>query len=173
MSFEFRVFEFRVPLKSVLAAVALFALPVLAGCRATPPGKAETSVAYWTKHHITIGGKKDLNPYKATEDNIAEGKDSFTSYCMVCHGLDGQNTGVPFAATVSPPVPSLASPQVQAYTDGQLKWIIKNGIWPSGMPPSNGDFSEREMWEMVLYIRHLPPAGSLGSPAVYGGGTGK
>jgi len=26
---------------------------------------------------------------------------------------------------------------------------------------------------MVLYIRHLPPAGSLGSPAVYNGGTGK
>jgi mono/diheme cytochrome c family protein len=173
MSLEFGVFEFRFPLKSVAAAVVLCVLPLLAGCRATPPSKAETSVAYWTKHHITIHGKKDVNPYKATEDNVAEGKDAFTSYCMVCHGLDGQNTGVPFAATISPPVPSLASPQVQAYSDGQLKWIIKNGIWPSGMPPSNGDFSEREMWEMVLYIRHLPPAGSLGSPAVYSGGAGK
>ena len=60
---------------------------------------------------------------------------------MVCHGLDGQNTGVPFATTVSPPVPSLASAEVQAYTDGQLKWIIENGIYPSGMPPSKGDFS--------------------------------
>jgi len=90
---------------------------------------------------------------------------------MVCHGLDGQNTGVPFAATISPPVPSLALPQVQAYTDGQLKWIIENGIYPSGMPPSKGDFSNDEMWEMVLYIRHLPKAGSLGEPAVYNGAS--
>jgi mono/diheme cytochrome c family protein len=156
-------------LRKMTSFIVLALMPVLAGCRATPPSKAEGSIAFWTKHHITIRGKKD----KATEDNIAEGKDSFTSYCMVCHGLDGQNTGVPFAATISPPVPSLASPQVQQYTDGQLKWIIQKGIWPSGMPPSNGDFSDREMWEMVLYIRHLPPAGSLGSPAVYSGGSGK
>ena len=147
----------------------LLASAALAGCRATPPTRAESAVAYWTKHHVTIGGSKDANPVKATDDNLAEGKDAFTSYCMVCHGLDGQNTGVPFARTLSPPVPSLASPEVQAYSDGQLRWIIKNGIWPSGMPPSDGEFSDREMWEMVLYIRHLPAAGSLGSPKVYSG----
>jgi len=153
----------------LLPTIVLLSILALTGCRAKPPSSAETKAAYWTKHHITIGGKKDVNPIKPTPDNIEEGKASFTSYCMVCHGLDGQNTGVPFATTVSPQVPSLASPQVQAYTDGQLKWIIKNGIWPSGMPPSTGDFSDREMWEMVLYIRHLPPAGSLGAPKVYSG----
>jgi mono/diheme cytochrome c family protein len=154
-----------------LPAILLLSTLVLAGCRATPPSPTETKVAYWAKHHITVGGKKDINPIKASAENIEEGKELFTSYCMVCHGLDGQNTGVPFAAAVSPPVPSLALPQVQAYTDGQLKWIIKNGIYPSGMPPSNGDFSNDEMWQMVLYIRHLPKAGSLGSPAVYNGSS--
>ncbi len=152
-----------------LSATILLASLVLTGCRATPPSATETKMAYWTKRHITIKGKKDVNPIAASLENIEEGKASFNSYCMVCHGLDGQNTGVPFAATISPSIPSLASSQVQAYTDGQLKWIIKNGIWPSGMPPSSGDFSDREMWEMVLYIRHLPPAGSLGSPKVYSG----
>jgi mono/diheme cytochrome c family protein len=153
--------------------VVLLVVSTLTGCRAKSSSPAETAAVYWVKHHITVGGKNDVNPYKATADNIAEGKDAFTSYCMVCHGMDGQNTGVPFADTVSPQVPSLASLRVQQYTDGQLKWIIKNGLWPSGMPPSNGEFSNREMWEMVLYIRHLPPAGSLGSPAVYGGSTSK
>jgi mono/diheme cytochrome c family protein len=157
----------------VIALVTALAGLGLAGCRATPPGRAEAKVATWTKLHVTVGGKKDVNPVKDTEDNIEEGKQLFTSYCMVCHGLDGQNTGVPFANTLSPKVPSLASPEVQAYTDGQLKWIIKNGIYPSGMPPSDGDFSANEMWQMVLYIRHLPPAGSLGAPAVYGAGTSK
>lgn len=111
-----------------------------------------------------------MNPVQATAANIAEGKETFGSYCSVCHGLDGQNTGVPFAALVSPPVPSLAEPHVQAYTDGQLKWIIENGIYPSGMPPSKGVFTDDDMWRMVLYIRHLPKAGSLGDPPAYGGG---
>jgi len=153
------------------AFLLLLTIAALTGCRATPPSPTETKVAYWTKHHLTIGGKKDINPIKDTADNIDEGKGLFTSYCMVCHGLDGQNTGVPFAQTISPPIPSLADPNVQAYTDGQLKWIIKNGIYPSGMPPSNGEFSDREMWSMVLYIRHLPKAGSLGDPSIYSGSS--
>ena len=147
-------------------ALAILAVS-LTGCRATPPNKTEAGLVNWAKHHVTVGGRKDVSTVKPTAANIEDGKQLFTSYCMVCHGLDGQNTGVPFADTLSPPVPSLASAQVQAYTDGQLKWIIRNGIWPSGMPPSTGDFGDKDMWDMVLYIRHLPPKGSLGSPAVY------
>jgi mono/diheme cytochrome c family protein len=141
----------------------------LSGCKAKPPNKAESAVVNWTKLHVTVGGRKDKNPEHATPQTIADGKQLFNSYCMVCHGLDGQNTGVPFADTVSPPVPSLTSPHVQAYTDGQLKWIIKNGLYPSGMPPANGDFSDDDMWLMVLYIRNLPSKGSLGEPTVYSG----
>lgn len=149
------------------APLLLATTTALAGCRATPPSPLETKVAYFTKHHITVGGKKDMNPIKASETNIAAGQDTFTSYCSVCHGNDGQNTGVPFAKEVSPPVPLLNSSEVQQYTDGQLHWIIKNGIYPSGMPGSDGDFSDREMWQMVLYIRHLPKAGTLGNPTFY------
>jgi mono/diheme cytochrome c family protein len=152
---------------------ALTALAVLglSGCRATPPSKPETAVASWVKLHVTVGGKKDVNPVHADAAAIADGKQLFSSYCMVCHGLDGQNTGVPFAQTISPPVPSLASPEVQSYTDGQLKWVIENGIFPSGMPPSDGMFADEDMWKMVIYIRHLPAKGSLGEPGVYGGSS--
>ena len=153
--------------RKTISFAVLVCMPMFAGCRATPSSKAETSVAYWTKHHITVRGKKDVNPYKATEDNIAEGKDSFTSYCMVCHGLDGQNTGVPFAETLSPPVPSLASTEVQKYSDGQLKWVIDYGVWPSGMPGSKGTLSDEEIWSIVVYLRHLPAAGSVGEPEMY------
>ena len=144
---------------------------LLTGCRAKAPNAAESAAVDWTKHHITVGGKHDKNPVPSTPENIADGKQAFTSYCMVCHGLDGQNTGVPFAETMSPPVPSLASARVQAYTDGQLKWIIENGLYPSGMPPSKGVFNDDDMWRMVLYIRNLPKQGSLGDPPVYGGGS--
>ena len=105
-----------------LRLTLLFMLPLaISGCAAKPPSKVETNIANWTKHHVTVGGKKDVNPIKASEESIDEGKQSFTAYCMVCHGLDGQNTGVPFATTISPPVPSLASAEVQSYTDGQFE----------------------------------------------------
>ncbi len=144
-------------------------LGVLAGCRARQPGSWETSVAEHLKRAVTVRGKSDMNPLPATPENIHAGQIAFSSYCMVCHGLDGHNTGVPFAGRMSPPVPDLASPAVQAYSDGQLKWIIDNGIFPSGMPSSKGTLSDEEIWEIVHYIRHLPPKGSLGEPAVYGG----
>jgi mono/diheme cytochrome c family protein len=140
----------------------------LAACSAQPPSRLEVAVAAQVKRRLTVGGRSDANPLQATPDLLARGQETFSHYCMVCHGLDGQGTGVPFAAAMSPPVPSLASPAVQAYTDGQLHWIILNGLWPSGMPGSRDLLHDEERWRVVLYLRHLPPAGSLGEPAVYG-----
>jgi len=117
----------------------------------------------------TIGGKKIKNPQTATAANMEAGREAFSHYCAACHGLDGQKTGVPFADRLSPPVPSLAAEHVQQYKDGQLKKIIDEGIAPSGMPGSSGVLNEDEIWSIVLYIRHLPPQGSLGEPQMYSG----
>jgi len=144
-------------------------LLVLAGCQVRSPGSFETRVMESTKRRLTIGGRSDVNPLPATADNIHAGQRSFVSYCMVCHGLDGQNTGVPFADKMAPPVPPLNSAAVQAYTDGQLHRVISDGISPSEMPASKTIFHDEEIWQLVLYVRHLPPKGSLGEPQVYGG----
>jgi mono/diheme cytochrome c family protein len=141
----------------------------LAGCAVRPPGHLETSLAEQVKLRITVGGKQEKNPLPATAENIQAGRQNFSHYCMVCHGLDGQNTGVPFAEKMSPPVPLLSSPAVQSYSDGQLKWVIDHGISPSGMPANHGILNDDEIWQIVIYLRHLPPKGSLGEPAVYGG----
>jgi hypothetical protein len=85
--------------------------------------------------------------------------------------VKGASAKNPLADRMSPPVPSLASKNIQSYSDGQLKWVIDNGIWPSGMPRSKGMLSDEEIWSMVLYIRHLPPVGSLGEPCIYTGGN--
>jgi len=118
---------------------------------------------------VTIGATHEPNPLKATPEDVEAGKRIFGYYCVVCHGRDGQNTGVPFAANMSPPIPSLASADIQRYSDGQLKWVIENGIFPSGMPASKGTLSDDDMWHIVVYLRHLPPAGSLGEPRTYTG----
>jgi len=140
---------------------------VLAGCKADPPSKVHRSIVTFAKHRIFVGNKSEKNPLPANAQTISDGKEAFSHYCVACHGMDGQNTGVPFVEHMSPPVPSLASSEVQRYTDGQLKWVIDNGLWPSGMPGSKGTLSDDEIWSIVVFIRHLPPAGSLGEPEMY------
>ncbi len=119
-------------------------------------------IKYWR-----IGGKNVTNPTPDTPSTVKEGAEHFQHHCQICHGLDGQNTGVPIAQRTSPPVADLASSRVQKYTDGQLKWIIENGIRFSGMPGWKGILTDEEGWNIVRYIRHLPPKGSVSVPKVF------
>ena len=158
----------RTCLKLGVALVAVLGLAVLLSCKAREgQSNIESTIVKEVKQKITIGGKEWKNPVRDTADSQKEGSEHFQHHCMVCHGLDGHATGVPFAARMDPPVPDLSSRDVQGYTDGQLKWIIQNGIAPSGMPGWKGILEEGEMWKIVNHIRHLPPKGSLGVPAVY------
>jgi cytochrome c553 len=147
-------------------AIACMLLAVC-GCKVSSPNGLERGLLTGIKHHLTVGGKSLKNPVSLTPEHLADGKEAFGHYCVACHGLDGQNTGVPFAGNMSPPLPSLTSAEVQSYTDGQLKWVIDNGLSPSGMPASKGTLSDDEVWSIVLYLRHLPPVGSVGEPEFY------
>jgi mono/diheme cytochrome c family protein len=146
---------------------SVFLLLALQGCKATKPGALDTWIMNFTKHHLTVGNKSQKNPLSVTKETLAEGQEAFSHYCVACHGNDGQNTGVPFVEHMSPPIPSLASQEVQRYTDGQLKWVIDNGIFPSGMPGSKGTLSDEEIWSIVIFLRHLPTEGSVGEPEMY------
>jgi mono/diheme cytochrome c family protein len=153
----------------IFSLLAFIIFGPLVGCKVTSPGKTETAIVQWTKHNVTLRGAHEKNPIESSADTIEAGKQIFGFYCVVCHGRDGQNTGVPFSGSMSPPIPSLASADVQRYSDGQLKWIIQNGISPSGMPASKGILSDTDMWTIVVYLRHLPKRGSLGEPRAYSG----
>ena len=137
------------------------------GMKAERPGRLEGQVMRRIKHNFFVGSIQQRNPLGLSHETLEDGKEAFSHYCVACHGMDGQNTGVPFADRMSPPVPSLASAEIQSYTDGQLKWVIDNGIWPSGMPGSKGTLSDQEIWSIVIYLRHLPPVGSAGEPEMY------
>lgn len=148
----------------VILGVLIFASTV--NMAANAPGGVEAALATRLKASH-IGGKDEANPTPDTPDTVKEGAEHFQHHCEMCHGLDGQNTGVPFATKMSPPVADLASARVQHYTDGQLKWIIDNGIRFTGMPGWKGILTDEEAWNIVRYIRHLPAKGSLGEPAMY------
>lgn len=147
---------------------ALFACStmLLSGCKATPPGRVETYTVTHAKKWFVPSGSQ-ANPVPATPANLEAGRANYSLYCKDCHGLDGSASSVAFSQHMSPPAPSLASARVQAYTDGQLKWIIDNGLWPSGMPGSREVLTDQQIWSIVLYLRNLTPTGGL-APAEAG-----
>ncbi|MFN0073355.1 MAG: c-type cytochrome [Chloroflexota bacterium] len=78
--------------------------------------------------------------------------------CAMCHGVSGRGDG-PMAAyyqraaaAVVPPV-DLSRGRVQERTDGQLWWLIRNGI--GNMPPYDRLLNERDTWLTVWHIRSL------------------
>src|SRR4051812_20116153 len=157
----------RTTMKRLTRWAALLLPLILLACKASTPGSIEGGVMKQIKQNVTIGGKDVKNPIAKSDAAIKEGAGHFQHHCQICHGLDGHNTGVPFAEKMDPPVPDLGSKDVQDYTDGQLKWIMENGIGPSGMPGWKGILEDEEMWNMVHYIRNLPAKGSLGAPDIY------
>lgn len=156
----------RIVVLLLVVLVVVFVIAATFSLAATKPGRFERAAVNRLKFW-RIGNQDQVNPSPDTAETQKMGAEHFQHHCGVCHGLDGQNTGVPFADKTSPPVANLASARVQKYTDGQLKWIIDNGIRFTGMPGWKGILEDDEAWAVIRYIRHLPPKGSLGIPAYY------
>jgi mono/diheme cytochrome c family protein len=97
-----------VALSFVLGVLVVPMLIMLRGIKATRPGPLEDRIVWGAKRHVLIGDKAQKNPLAASSATLADGKEAFSHYCVACHGVDGQNTGIPFADKLSPPAPSLA-----------------------------------------------------------------
>jgi hypothetical protein len=55
-----------------------------------------------------------------------------------------------------PRAPDMTAPATQTLSDGELFWIIENGIRLTGMPAWGGAGRPEASWQLVHFIRHLP-----------------
>ena len=61
-----------------------------------------------------------------------------------------------------PKPPDLRLPETQNLTDGEIFWIIENGVRFTGMPAfanageHGGHGGSQDSWKLVHFIRHLP-----------------
>jgi len=97
------------------------------------------------------------NPIAFSEQVLSEGQAHFADHCALCHGNDGRGE-TQIGRNLYPKAPDMASSATQSLSDGELFYIIRNGIRLTGMPAWGEDTSEddRESWELVHFIRHLP-----------------
>jgi predicted CXXCH cytochrome family protein len=100
--------------------------------------------------------KKATNPWKAMPDTLKEAREIFTDRCASCHGTDGSGATT-VGRNLYPKPPDLRAPLTQNLTDGQIHYIIENGVRLTGMPAWGTPHEEQgdTSWKLVLFIRDL------------------
>jgi cytochrome c553 len=96
-----------------------------------------------------------VNPLPRTNIVIMEGKQNFTTYCSVCHGVLGDGKTSLTAAYQAKPA-NLNSQSFREYTDGMIYHTIVMG--KNAMKPYAADLSPDERWAIVHYVRVLQRA---------------
>ncbi|PWT98141.1 MAG: cytochrome C [Terriglobia bacterium] len=101
--------------------------------------------------------KSQQNPEPNTSEVIAEGRAHWADHCATCHGNNGSGN-TEMGKNLYPRAPDMRQDATQKLSDGELFYIIENGIRLTGMPAwGNGSAkSQADSWKLVRFIRHLP-----------------
>lgn len=96
------------------------------------------------------------NPITRSNEVLEDAMAHWADHCAICHGNDGTGQ-VEMGRRMYPHAPDMRNKQTQEMTDGELFYVIENGIRLSGMPGWGGtEHGENDSWKLVHFIRHLP-----------------
>jgi mono/diheme cytochrome c family protein len=146
----------------VLIALALAVVVLIVGLTQIrldalqEPGHFETLLATLVKHLLVRRSSREGIPPAPTnlQASVEEGDKLFGTECAMCHGMDG-HTPTDNGRWMYPRASDLTSPGVQRYSDGELFWIVQNGIRLSGMPAFGRVESDEHIWNLVHYLRTM------------------
>ena len=144
-------------------AIAVSVLHDGLSAKATP-SRLETVVAREARHlAIPSSARTAQNPVLDSPELQREARLHFADHCATCHANDGSGHTL-FGEGLYPKPPDLRLPETQDLSDGELFWIIENGVRFTGMPAfsSNGNHNgsgnhddAQDSWKLVHFIRHL------------------
>lgn len=124
--------------------------------KATPTA-LEAIIARNARHlAIPSDARAQHNPIAAKQENLREARLHFADHCATCHANDGSGDTM-IGRGLYPKPPDLRQDETQKLSDGELFWIIENGVRFTGMPAFSSQHSTPDdSWKLVLLIRHLP-----------------
>src|SRR5262249_17150570 len=97
------------------------------------------------------------SPVAASPEAISAAMEHFADHCASCHGNDGSGD-TDLGRGLYPRAPDMRKADTQSLSDGELFYIIENGVRLTGMPAWSTGTKEGETssWHLVHFIRHLP-----------------
>jgi len=105
-----------------------------------------------TNEGYEMAGQLLKDPYPASEEVIAEGKEIFTKFCEHCHGKSGMGDG-PTVTAGHPPPPAYSSASLQNLPEGKMFHTITYG--KNFMGPHASQLSVEERWKVIRYVQTL------------------
>ena len=101
--------------------------------------------------------KSTQNPQPSTEEVLSEARAHWADHCATCHSNNGSGT-TEMGRNMYPRAPDMRKADTQDLSDGELFFIIENGIRLTGMPGWGAGTakSEEASWKLVRFIHHLP-----------------
>ncbi|WP_141589512.1 c-type cytochrome [Myxococcus sp. AB056] len=128
------------------------------------PSALEANVARAARSFSMPAGARELkNPLAPLSPQaLAEARAHWGDHCAICHAADGSGQ-TPIGQGLYPRAPNMRATPTQDLSDGELYWIIQNGIRLTGMP-AWGQLHEgagnNDSWALVELIRRLPRLGT-------------
>lgn len=125
--------------------------------RSEPPA-FEARLARTARHLLIPRAERArANPLAPSAEVLASARRHFADHCASCHGNDGRGQTA-LGRNLYPKAPDMTEPGTQSLTDGELFWIIENGVKLTGMPAwgKPGPEDDPETWELVHLLRRLP-----------------
>ena len=141
----------------MVAVLAAAAYVLRSGISTRPePSAIEATVARHLRHlAVPRDAIAESNPVPRDAAALADGRGHFADHCAQCHANDGSgNTAI--GRNLYPRAPDMRLSATQELTDGEIFWIIENGVRFTGMPGWKTPGSEEGSWKLVHFIRHLP-----------------
>jgi len=118
-------------------------------------GFASKQIRAWL---VPATARNTTNPLPGNAEILKQGMDHWADHCATCHANNGSGD-TEMGRNFYPPVPDMRNAETQSLSDGELYYIIRNGVPLTGMPawgdPRLGN-SDSQTWALVSFIRHLP-----------------
>jgi mono/diheme cytochrome c family protein len=127
------------------------------------PNSMEAAAARWVLDmSIPAEARNMKNPMGITEASVSAGRQLYQQKCEVCHGYDGSGK-TDAGGGEYPPPRDLRSAETSHRTDGELFYLIRNGIRNTAMP--GWQMPDHNTWQLVAYLRSLPKVAPAPSEA--------
>lgn len=120
------------------------------------PGQLEYALATPLRNVSASAQAGDVrNPFANNPDVWREAATHYAQRCAMCHNVNGKGQTV-IGSNLSPPPPDMMLSATQKLSDEQLFAIIRDGVRFTGMPAWREMHSDEEIWQFVVFVRHLP-----------------